>query len=250
MTTNNNNLTKIGISSTGNKLSSKIDHRFGRCKYFLIVNINGEKIVDFQAVKNNGAAQDSGAGVKAVEQISELGISTLITGEPGPKVVDPLNQLGVKAYHASGTAQDAIEQFAKGELAEINNKELTGQNPTSQTQNKNEKIYFPLLNDQGENSNVSPHFGHAPYFGFYNTVTKELKITKNTLDHHDQLQSPVDQIMQTTNPTMIYSQGIGKRAIDLFSEKGVAIKTGPYQTIKDVVNNLDKLNELTKDCGH
>ena len=32
--------------------------------------------------------------------------------------------------------------------------------------------------------------------------------------------------------------------------KGVAIKTGPYQTIKDVVNNLDKLNELTKDCGH
>ena len=32
---------KIAISADGDKLHSKIDQRFGRCKYFLIVNVNG-----------------------------------------------------------------------------------------------------------------------------------------------------------------------------------------------------------------
>jgi len=114
----------------------------------------------------------------------------------------------------------------------------------------NEKIYFPLLDDEGENSKVSSHFGHAPYFGLYDTSSKELKIVDNTLEHNSENCSPVDQIMDSANPTMVYTQGIGSRAISLFAEKGVSIKTGSYQTIKEVVDNLDKLSDSVEGCKH
>ncbi len=113
-----------------------------------------------------------------------------------------------------------------------------------------EKVYFPLINNKGENSEISSHFGHAPYFGLYDTETKKLKITDNTLDHHNEQISPVDQVMQNANPTMVYAHGIGARAISLFAEKRVVIKTGQYQTIKEVINNLDKLSDLVGGCKH
>ena len=34
---------KIAVSADGDKLHNKIDQRFGRCKYFLIININGKE---------------------------------------------------------------------------------------------------------------------------------------------------------------------------------------------------------------
>ncbi|MFH0891665.1 MAG: NifB/NifX family molybdenum-iron cluster-binding protein [Candidatus Falkowbacteria bacterium] len=114
----------------------------------------------------------------------------------------------------------------------------------------NEKIYFPLLDNKGENSEISPHFGHAPYFGLYDTGSRNLKITNNNLEHHDEQRSPVDQIMETASPTMVYTQGIGGRAIGLFREKGVAVKTGVYLTVKDVVANLDKLSDAANACQH
>jgi len=113
-----------------------------------------------------------------------------------------------------------------------------------------EKIYFPLLNNRGEDSEISSHFGHAPYFGLYDTAVKELKITDNNLEHHGERRSPVDQIMESANPTVVYAQGMGTRAIDLFCARGVAIKTGPYGTVKDVIDNLDKLDDLNDGCGH
>jgi len=40
---------KIAISSTGNNLESDVDSRFGRCPYFLIINIENNKIIVYSA---------------------------------------------------------------------------------------------------------------------------------------------------------------------------------------------------------
>ena len=37
-------MTKIAISSTGKTLESEIDERFGRCRYFLIIEIEKKKL--------------------------------------------------------------------------------------------------------------------------------------------------------------------------------------------------------------
>ena len=53
---------KIAISCTEDKIESLIDQRFGRCKYFLIVDVEDNEVKDVKAVENQGAIQGHGAG--------------------------------------------------------------------------------------------------------------------------------------------------------------------------------------------
>jgi hypothetical protein len=43
---------------------------------------------------------------------------------------------------------------------------------------KSERIFIPLLNNKGMNSEVSGHFGHAPFFAIYDTKTKKIEIVR------------------------------------------------------------------------
>jgi predicted Fe-Mo cluster-binding NifX family protein len=117
-------------------------------------------------------------------------------------------------------------------------------------QEKHDRVYFPLLDDNGMQSKISEHFGHAPFFGLYDLETKKLTITGNTLDHSNPNKSPIDQIVDAVNPTIIFAQGIGGRAVKIIKEKGLGLKTGNYSTVQEVIDNFDKLSDQTKDCGH
>jgi predicted Fe-Mo cluster-binding NifX family protein len=52
---------KIAISSIGKDLDSDVDGRFGRCNYFLIVELENKKIKNFNAIENTGKDQAGGA---------------------------------------------------------------------------------------------------------------------------------------------------------------------------------------------
>ncbi|MBW2996048.1 hypothetical protein KY332_01975 [Candidatus Woesearchaeota archaeon] len=240
---------KIAVSADGDKLHSKVDQRFGRCKYFLIINIDGKEVGTFEAVENQGAVQGHGAGIKASQQIGELGVEAVITGNLGPNATDVLNQLGIKAYHASGIITDVLVDFVEGKL-ELITEVAKAHAGTTQKESKGERIFFPLMDDNGEDSEISAHFGHAPFFGVYDTEKKELKIIENNLDHTDPSKSPIDQIEEAVNPTIIFAKAIGGRAIGIISEKGLKLKTGPFNTVKEAIENLDKLEDLTEGCGH
>jgi len=238
---------KIAISTEKDSIESLIDQRFGRCKYFLVVDTEKNELV--KAVENEGAIQGHGAGIKAAQQIGELGVEAVITGDIGPNATNVLEQLGIKTYHASGTAKEAVEKFNNNELKGITEIAEPKSGVVS-NETKDERIFFPLLDKNGEDSRISPHFGHAPFFGLYNTQTEELTITENTLSHTDPNKSPVDQIVEAVNPTTVFAHGIGARAIMLFNERGIALKTGSYETVKEAIANLEKLKEQTSDCGH
>jgi len=103
--------------------------------------------------------------------------------------------------------------------------------------------------DKGFNSKLSEHFGHCPYFVIYETKTKEIIIIKNKLEHSNSNMTPVDQFMKF-NPDIVFSLGIGQRAIKLFNEKRVKLRTGNYKTVKEVIKNIDNLKELNLNCNH
>lgn len=238
---------KIAISSDGDTVESRIDQRFGRCKYFVIVDTGSREKTD--AIENQGAAQGHGAGIRAAQQLGELGVKAVITGQLGPNATNVLNQLGIKAYHASGNIKDAIDDFTENKLEEVS--EVSAPHSgTSQTEKRGERIFFPLLDNNGEDSKISSHFGHAPFFGLYDVEKKELKIVENDLDHTDPTKSPIDQIEEAVHPTTIFAQGIGGRAIQIIADKGLSLKTGQFKTVKEVIENLDKLEDLTQSCGH
>jgi len=239
---------KIAISSDGTTIESKIDQRFGRCKYFLIVDT--EDTTKIEAIENQGALQGHGAGIKAAQQIGELDVKTAITGSLGPNATAVLDKLDIKAYHASGTVKYALDSFVNDKLDEIREVAAPHSGMPQEKQTNEERIFFPLLDNNGEDSKISEHFGHAPFFGVYNIEKKELKIVPNNLDHTDPNKSPIDQIEEAVNPTTIFAKSIGGRAIGIIAEKGLKLKTGNFNTVKEAITNLDKLENQTQSCGH
>jgi len=53
---------KIAISSAGAELNSQVDQRFGRCSYFLIVDVETN---NFEVYPNSAASASNGAGIEA-----------------------------------------------------------------------------------------------------------------------------------------------------------------------------------------
>ena len=111
------------------------------------------------------------------------------------------------------------------------------------------KFLIAIDENKGENSKLSEHFGHCSYFAIYDTATNDLEIVENKLDHSNPNISPVDQIMKF-KPHIVFTLGIGQRAIKLFNEKGIKLKTGNYKTVKGVIENVKSLKELDSGCNH
>ena len=111
------------------------------------------------------------------------------------------------------------------------------------------KILIAINENNGLHSKLSEHFGHCPYFAIYDSEEKNLEIIENKIEHTNQNLTPVDQIMKF-NPDVVFTLGIGQRAIKLFNEQKVELKTGDYKILKEVIENLENLKELTSGCEH
>jgi len=110
---------KIAVSATDKNLDANVDQRFGRCRYFLIVD---PESMDYKAVSNESSMASGGAGIKAAETVVNNGAEILITGNIGPNAHRTLSAGGVKIYTgARGTIKDAIKKYKNNELNETEN---------------------------------------------------------------------------------------------------------------------------------
>ena len=115
---------KIAVSSTGPGLESQVDIRFGRCPYFVIVEVEDKGIKGSEDLQNTATSQMGGAGISAAQLVANKGIKAIITGNMGPRAFTVFQQLGIDIYQGSGTVKEAVEKFIKGELKKIG--EATG----------------------------------------------------------------------------------------------------------------------------
>lgn len=117
---------KLAVTSEGNNLQSPLDPRFGRAKYFIVVDTETGVFSVADNHVNMNAAQ--GAGIQAGKQIAELGVEGLVTGHVGPKAFSTLQAAAVRIHTgASGTVGDAIEQFKTGKLVPVASPDVEGQ---------------------------------------------------------------------------------------------------------------------------
>jgi len=112
---------KIAISSTGKDLESEVDARFGRCNYFLIVELENKKIKDFKAIENTGKDQIGGAGIIAGEIVAKQKVDAIITVNLGPRAFSVFGQFGIKAYRGGGKIKKVVQDFLNGKLKELTN---------------------------------------------------------------------------------------------------------------------------------
>jgi predicted Fe-Mo cluster-binding NifX family protein len=116
---------RIAITATGKDVSSEVDPRFGRAKYFVVVDTDTNAATAHDNTQNLNAAQ--GAGIQAGETVARLGAEAVVTGNVGPKAFRVLNAAGIKVYLAGeGTVADAIHKFKSGELNETTAANVNG----------------------------------------------------------------------------------------------------------------------------
>jgi len=109
---------KVAVSSNGNNLDARLDPRFGRCAFFLVVNSDD---MSFEAFNNESAAQGGGAGIQAAQFLASQGVDAVITGNCGPNAVQTLSAAGIELFaDQAGTVKAVVERFVKGNLRPAN----------------------------------------------------------------------------------------------------------------------------------
>ncbi len=111
--TNEDKKMKVVITANGTTLDAEIDPRFGRARYFLLIDPETKEIVVHDNQQNQQAA--GGAGIQAAEIIANAGAEVLLTGHCGPKAFRALEAAGIKIIiDAEGTVNEVINKFRKG----------------------------------------------------------------------------------------------------------------------------------------
>ncbi len=107
---------KIGVSCQGRTLDDKMDPRFGRAAYFLIVD---PATLDYEVVDNAEAGSlAQGAGIGAAEAVARTGAEVILTGTVGPKARDALSAARIKIVQGIGgvSAREAVARYMSGQF--------------------------------------------------------------------------------------------------------------------------------------
>ncbi|MGQ9454975.1 MAG: NifB/NifX family molybdenum-iron cluster-binding protein [Armatimonadota bacterium] len=109
---------KVAVCSSGTTLDAPMDPSFGRCPYFVIVDVD---TMECTAEPNPGAQVGQGAGVAAAQVLSAAGVNAVLAGKIGPDAFQLLGAAGVSVYMCvASTVKDAVDQFKSGALTDVN----------------------------------------------------------------------------------------------------------------------------------
>lgn len=104
---------RIIVSATAPDLSAQVDLRFGRCRYFVIVDPDS---MEFEGIENTGASAGGGAGVAAAQLIAGKGVAAVLTGNCGPNAFDVLKAANIQVMTGvSGTIEEVVKKYQAGE---------------------------------------------------------------------------------------------------------------------------------------
>ena len=106
---------KVAVTSQWPDMASEVDPRFGRAKFFVVVETDTGEFTTHDNAQNLNAVQ--GAGIQAAQNVVSLGVDAVITGNVGPKAFTTLQAGKVKAYvGATGSVADAVGRLKAGQL--------------------------------------------------------------------------------------------------------------------------------------
>ena len=107
---------RIAISAQENNgLESAVSHHFGRCPFYVLVEVYGQDIQDFEVVSNPYFQGHEPGMVPAF--INDQNVKVIISGGMGRRAIGFFEDYGIEtATGANGTARQALERYLNGEL--------------------------------------------------------------------------------------------------------------------------------------
>lgn len=110
---------KLCITSTGRDMASKVDTRFGRASFFIIIDTDTNGL---EVVKNSAVEQGQGAGIGAAALVLDKGVDGLLTGRIGPNALKVFQESGIRlceGVSSEDTVAEALAKFNKGEYHDV-----------------------------------------------------------------------------------------------------------------------------------
>ncbi|PKM78219.1 MAG: diguanylate cyclase [Firmicutes bacterium HGW-Firmicutes-15] len=95
-----------------------VNQHFGQSKYFLIVSVENQQIVDRKEISSE-SLQHNHAGLSGL--FLTEGVSLVITGGIGKPALDALTEKGLEVIKgASGKCEEVLEKYLAGKLDDQN----------------------------------------------------------------------------------------------------------------------------------
>ena len=115
---------KIAITADGKEISSKIDLRFGRAKWLIVVDTETTEV---NTQKNAVDLSASIFGIQTAQNVVELDVEAVITGNIGPNAFTVLSTSGIRIFLCQGgTAEEALALLKAGKLEELEQANVKG----------------------------------------------------------------------------------------------------------------------------
>ncbi len=106
---------KVAVTAQGVGLDDKVDPRFGRAPYILLVDSDDMSFEVLDNKENVNALK--GAGIQAATMISEKGAEVLLTGHCGPNAFKTVQAADIKVVNdVEGTVREAVNKLKAGEF--------------------------------------------------------------------------------------------------------------------------------------
>jgi predicted Fe-Mo cluster-binding NifX family protein len=108
---------KMAISATGTNLDTQVAPRFGRCRYFVIVDSD---TLEFEVIGNPNIGVMGRAGMQSAQMIVDKGVQVILTGNIGPNAFQILSTAGVQIVAGcTGTLRETIRRFNSDQLQPV-----------------------------------------------------------------------------------------------------------------------------------
>lgn len=107
---------KIAVCSQGEGLDAQVDSRFGRCPYFVIVDLESDHV---KTIENPSVTSGHGAGTGAAQLLADEGVEAVCAHHVGPNAFAALDACGITMYTADPgkTVADVVQGIRDGKLS-------------------------------------------------------------------------------------------------------------------------------------
>ena len=101
------------------------------------------------------------------------------------------------------------------------------------------KIAVTAENNNGLESVVAQHFGHAPFFMLVDVESGEVNAVQGIVNPFSEAHQPgqIPGFIHEQKANVILSGGMGGRAIQFFDELGIQVATGASGTVRQALEN-------------
>ncbi len=102
-------------SDQANGLDSVMSYHFGHCPYFVLVDVEGNRVVNVESIPNPFADEHNAGDLPSF--MHSKGVNVIITGGMGPKAQQYFADYGITpVIGAYGKIRDVLEEYLKSKV--------------------------------------------------------------------------------------------------------------------------------------